>query len=215
MTDYRRLCEEMIATIRSFGVTDERIFEAMRRIPRHFFAPGFDEQSYGDSPLPIGEQQTISQPFTVAFMMEHLELKVGQRVLEIGAGSGWSSALMQHIVGKEGQVIAVERIPNLVHLAKENLAKVSSKAQVVHSDGSAGFKPFAPYDRIVVTAAAPKIPEPLIEQLKVGGILVVPVGRLIQQMMKVRKDEDGIKTESLGSFRFVPLIGRHGFGLRE
>jgi protein-L-isoaspartate(D-aspartate) O-methyltransferase len=210
--DARYLAEQMIDTIRAYGISDERIFAAMRKIPRHFFVPeGLSEEAYADSPLPIGDGQTISQPYTVAFMIDQLELRNGHKVLEIGAGSGWNAALMQHMIGKEGRVISVERFPDLAELAKENLKKVYSGAHVVLADGSLGYPPHAPYDRIVVTAASPKIPEPLVQQLNEGGIIIAPVGKMFQQMIKVRKEGGILQTENLGSFRFVPLIGKHGF----
>jgi protein-L-isoaspartate(D-aspartate) O-methyltransferase len=209
--DMKDLIEQMISTIRSYGVVDERIFSAMRKIPRHHFVPeGLSDESYGDFPLPIGSDQTISQPYTVAFMIEQLGLSTGQRVLEIGTGSGWNAALMQHIVG-DGQVISIERIPDLVELAKDNLRKVYSKTLVVLADGSEGYATLAPYDRIMVTAGAPKIPQPLIDQLKDGGIIIAPVGKMFQQMMKVTKHGNDLHTENLGSFRFVPLRGKYGF----
>jgi protein-L-isoaspartate(D-aspartate) O-methyltransferase len=210
--DAKYQIEQMIETIRNYGVTDERIFEALRKIPRHLFVlEEYQENAYDDFPLPIHESQTISQPYTVAFMIQELELKDGQHVLEIGTGSGWSAAIMQYLIGNEGTVITVERFLSLVEFAKENLHKVHSKAHVILADGSLGYPTRAPYDRIIVTAACPEIPKPFITQLKEGGILIAPVGRLFQTMIKAKKVDGILKTDSLGTFRFVPLKGRHGF----
>jgi protein-L-isoaspartate(D-aspartate) O-methyltransferase len=205
--------EQMISVIRAYGIDDGRIFEAMRRVPRHFFVPDdLRDAAYGDFPLQIGEGQTISQPYTVAFMLHHLDLKEGHHVLEIGSGSGWSAALMKRLVGKIGRVVTIERIQNLVMYAKENLQKVYSDIDVVQADGSEGLDGYAPYDRIIITAACPSMPPPLIKQLKDAGIIIAPVGHIVQQMSKGIKQGNSLHVENLGSFRFVPLIGKHGFG---
>jgi len=208
----RHRIESMIDTIRAYGVSDERIFTAMRKIPRHMYVSyEHEDVAYEDSPLPIGHGQTISQPYTVAFMLEEIELRKGQNVLEIGAGSGWNAGLIKQIVGKSGRVTAIEYIEGLAHYARENLRKTYSDVKVIHGDGSVGYAPRLPYDRIIITSACPEIPEQVIEQLTDPGIIIAPVGRLFQQMIKLKKEKDNIHTENLGSFRFVPLRGKHGF----
>ena len=212
MKSYRIGMERMLETIRSYGLDNKSILDAMARVPRHEFVPyELQDMAYDDGPLPIGRNQTISQPYTVALMLDALELKDGQKVLEIGAGSGWNAALLQELVGRQGRVYAVEIIEELALEARENLKKVGSGARIIVGDGSIGLKKHAPYDRIIVTSACPEIPAPLVEQLADGGIIVAPVGRLFQTMIKGIKSGQGLKTESLGSFRFVPLKGRHGF----
>jgi protein-L-isoaspartate(D-aspartate) O-methyltransferase len=208
-----RMIEELVA----YGIKDERIFSAMKKVPRHMFLdPSLSlEEAYGDHPLQIKSGQTISQPFTVAFMLEALNLKEGQRVLEIGTGSGWNAALIKQIVGK-GSVFSVEYLPELAEFAKGNLKKLGINVGVVNSDGSLGYPVNAPYDRIIITAACPTIPLPIVEQLKEGGVVVAPVGLFTQDMIKgvkIRSEyKNHLKTQKLGTFRFVPLKGKHGFG---
>ena len=205
--------EQMIETIRSYGVTDERVISAVAAVPRESFVDWqYRDVAYEDSPLPIGYDQTISQPYTVAKMIEELELKEGLKVLEIGAGSGWNAAVMKHIVGKKGRVVAVEYVAELVMAARKNLQDAGYEVIVAEADGSLGYELFAPYDRIIVTCAAPEIPPPYKDQLKEGGIILIPLGRMIQQLIKATKKGSGFKTESLGTYRFVPLRGKYGFG---
>lgn len=200
---------------RSRIVTDEKLLKAFNEVPRELFIKdGFEEEAYGDYPLPIGEGQTISQPTTVMLMTQALELKEGNKVLEVGAGSGWQAAIIAKIVGKKGKVITTEIIKELAEFAKNNINKAKiNNIKVINYDGSQGYKKDAPYDRIIITAACPKIPPPLIDQLKTGGILIAPVGSLVfgQDMIKLRKTISGITTQSLGSFVFVPLKGKYGY----
>jgi len=163
--------------------------------------------------LPIGYEQTISQPTTVLIMTEALELKKGQKVLEVGAGSGYQAALIGNLVGAKGKVITTEIIPELAKFAKANLKKAKIKnAFVVEYDGSQGYGKEAPYDRIIVTAACPEIPKPLVDQLKEGGIIIAPVGSFLgQKMVKGTKRKGGLETYSLGDFVFVPLKGKYGY----
>lgn len=200
---------------KSGTITDEKLLKAFKDVPRGLFIrDGFEEEAYGDYPLPIGQGQTISQPTTVMLMTQALELKEGQKVLEVGAGSGWQAAIIGKIIGNKGKVITTEIIPELAKFAKNNINKAKIKnVKVINYDGSQGYKKEAPYDRIIITAACPRIPPPLIDQLKNNGILVAPVGSLAfgQNMLKLRKTKTGIETESLGSFVFVPLKGKYGY----
>jgi len=200
---------------RSGTIKDEKLLNAFKEVPRELFIKDdFEEEAYGDYPLPIGSGQTISQPTTVMLMTQALELKQGQKVLEVGAGLGWQAAIIGKIIGNKGKVITTEIIPELAEFAKNNIKKAKIKnVEVINYDGSQGYKKEAPYDRCIITAACPKIPPPLINQLKTGGILVAPVGSLVfgQDMVKLRKIKAGIEKESLGSFVFVPLKGKYGY----
>lgn len=182
-----------------------RAFEAVDRVG--FVPEKYKEYAYSDRPLPIGSGQTISQPWTVAFMTEALEPKKGQKVLEVGTGSGWQAAILSRAVGSKGEVVTIEKLEALFHYAAPLLKKYKNIKRVL-GDGSKGYKPEAPYDRIIVTASAPSVPMPLFEQLKEGGVLVIPVRG---QMLKVKKAAGKRQTERLGGFRFVPLKGEHGF----
>jgi len=188
----------------------------MRRVPREEFVPDdLREDAYLDSPLPIGEGQTISAPHMVAIMVEQLELKPGMKVLEIGAGSGYHAAVCAEIVGPEGHVYTVERIASLASFAEANLKRTgyARNVTVVFGDGTRGLPQYAPYDRIFVAAAAPDIPSPLVDQLVEGGSMLVPVGgRYYQDLIRVRKRKGGgIEKENLGGCVFVPLIGEYGY----
>lgn len=202
--------------IRGLGIhgTDEKVLKAMLRVPRHVFVPEYAKKgAYIDTPLEIGFGQTISAPHMVAIMCDLLELSEGLKVLEIGTGSGYNAAVMGELVGKSGHVYTVERIEPLVNFARENLKKAGyENVTVLLDDGSMGYSKCAPYDRIVVTCAAPDIPEPLLEQLKPGGVMVIPVGEYIQELVRVQKDPEGkIHEEKRGGVVFVPLIGKYGF----
>jgi len=200
---------------KSGTIKDEKLLKAFEEVPREIFIRnGFEEEAYGDYPLPIGSGQTISQPTTVMIMTRALELKEGQKVLEIGTGSGWQAAIIGKIVGKKGKVITTEIIPELAEFAKNNIKKAKiNNVKVINYDGSQGYKKEAPYDRCIITAACPEIPPLIIEQLKEDGILVAPVGSLAfgQNMIKLKKTSSGTETESLGSFVFVPLKGKYGY----
>ena len=210
---YSRLRNEMVDyQIAARGIRDPRVLAAMREIPRHLFVPvQIRSSSYDDSPLPIGEGQTISQPFIVAFMTELLEPAAGDRVLEIGSGSGYQAAILSRLVAS---VTSIERLPGVAALAGKNLAAVSAgNVKVVVGDGTLGWKEDAPYNGILVTAAAPSVPPALIEQLAEGGRLVAPVGdRDIQQLVKMTRKGGRIGEERYGGVRFVPLIGQEGWG---
>lgn len=194
-------------------VKNKNIIEAVRAVRREdFILKHHKDEAYGDYPLPLMEGQTISQPTTVVIMLEALELEESQKVLEIGTGSGWNAALIAHIVGEKGFVYTTEIIKQLVDFAKENLKKTNLKnIEVIYTDGSQGYRKEAPYDRIIVTAACPKIPDVLVGQLKEKGIIIAPVGGFFgQRMIKGRKKGENLITHSLGYFNFVPLKGRFG-----
>ena len=192
-------------------ITDRKVINAFKKIPRENFLPKpLKEYAYDDRPLPILKQQTISQPTTIMIMTQALDLKKGQKVLEVGTGSGYQAALISELIGKNGKLYTLEIIKELVKFSKENLKNLKN-VKVIKGDGSIGYKKEAPYDKIIVTAATPKIPKQLIKQLKINGILVVPVGNIYsQRMLKIIKKDKLIKKD-LGEFVFVPLKGRYGF----
>ncbi len=195
----------------SRGVKDPRVIEAMLKIPRHLFVSReYIDQAYEDYPLPIGYGQTISQPYMVAVMTELLELDNDHKVLEIGTGSGYQTAILASIAK---EVYTVERVPELSERARSILKRLGFKnVRFRVGDGSLGWPENAPYDRIIVTAAAPEIPTPLKEQLKDGGIIVIPVGeRLGQVLLKGIKKDGRIITQELFPCAFVPLKGEYGF----
>jgi len=193
------------------GVTDPRVIDAMTRVPRHLFvSEAMADSAYGDFPLPIGEGQTISQPFIIAEMTQRLELSGSERVLEIGTGSGYQAAILSRIVYK---VYTIER-NNTLFLQTRKLFDTLKYHNIVtrYSDGTQGWKQESPFDAIIVTAGGNQIPTPLVDQLAMGGRLVMPVGGLhSQELLKIEKTEDGIKTINLGGCRFVKLIGQHGW----
>ncbi|KQC05422.1 MAG: protein-L-isoaspartate O-methyltransferase [Methanoculleus sp. SDB] len=193
------------------GISDRRVLAAMRAIPRHVFVPEeVCASAYEDRPLPIGEGQTISQPYIVALMTELLDVGPEDRVLEIGAGSGYQAAILGRIAS---HVISVERLPAIARGAREHLAALGiDNVEVVVGDGTAGWPAEAPYDAIIVTAAAPDIPRPLLDQLRDGGRLVAPVGdRAIQTLVRLEKAGGELSTRSCGGVCFVPLIGEYGW----
>lgn len=192
----------------------KNIEDALRKYKREFFVPeNLKYLAYKDFPISIGYNQTISQPSTVVIMTEALEVKKGEKVLEIGTGSGWQAAILSYLVCEKGFVYTIEIIHELVEFAKNNLKKLKIKnVEVFEGDGSLGLKEKAPFDKIIVTAACPDIPKPLLEQLKIGGIMVIPVGNLyLQDMLVIKKSKDKIEKKSIGSFMFVPLVGKYGF----
>lgn len=198
------------------GRIGDNVLKAMSRIPREIFVP--DEakfRAYDDTPLPIGQGQTISAPHMVAIMCDLLDLQKGMNVLEVGGGSGYHAAVMAEIIGPEGHVYSVERVPELVNRAREALKRAGIlNVTVIEGDGSNGLPEHAPYDRISVAATAPAVPEPLKEQLKVGGKLIIPVGVGYQELLLVTRKNGFVVEEKMGVV-FVPLIGEHGFKERK
>lgn len=205
--------ERMVARLREhYGIRDPRVLEAIRNVPRHFFVPeALQSRAYGDHALPISANQTISQPFIVARMTELLELDRDSRVLEIGAGSGYQTAVLAFIAA---QVYSIERIGDLAREAQARIRQLDIyNATVKCFDGTLGWAAHAPYDAILVAAGGPTVPDPLVAQLKIGGRLVVPVGesREAQRLIRVIKTETGYREEDHGGCAFVPLIGQHGW----
>jgi len=211
--EFKKLRKLLVEGLEGF-VPDEKVLRAMLRVPRHRFVPEHEQRAaYIDRPLEIGHGQTISAPHMVAIMCEILELAEGHKVLEIGAGSGYNSAVMAELVGKTGHIYTVERIESLASFARKNLKETGyNNVTVLLENGSMGYPSYAPYDRIAVTCAAPYIPETLLEQLKPGGIMVIPVGSYSQELIRVKKDSNGnIRKKKKGEVIFVPMIGKHGF----
>lgn len=213
--DFEAENEKLIDHIKSIGyLKSKEIEEALRKIKRHLFVPNkIRYLAYRDSPLFIGHNQTISQPSTVVAMTEALSVKKDQKILEIGTGSGWQSSILSYLVGEKGFVYTVEIIEKLAEFAKKNIKRLGIKnIEVIIKDGSLGLEEKSPFDRIIVTAAAPDVPKPYLDQLKVNGILVIPVGDLyLQKMYVIKKLKDKIEKKSIGNFMFVPLIGEYGF----
>lgn len=195
-----------------YQIRDPKVLEAMRTVPRHAFVPqALQGRAYGDHALPISGSQTISQPYIVARMTELLQIDSDSRVLEIGAGSGYQTAILARIAG---QVYSIERIASLAREAQSRIRQLNIyNATVKCFDGTLGWAANAPYDAVLVAAGGPTIPEPLVAQLKIGGRLVVPVGpsREAQRLVRVIKGQTGYQQEDHGACAFVPLIGQHGW----
>ena len=207
----RMVREQIIAR----GIKDPRVIEAMHQVPRHLFVPeALAGQAYGDSALPLGEGQTISQPYMVAYMSESLKLSGKERVLEIGTGTGYQTAVLSYLADR---VYSMERIRSLLETARKILDQIQCRNVITQlSDGSYGWKEEAPFDAIMVTAGSPSLPEPLMEQLKVGGTMVIPIGgRNVQRLMKVRRGAHSFVEENLMECSFVALVGDHGWPKRE
>lgn len=190
----------------------EQVLHAMMSVPRHLFVRKSDiAHAYDDYPLPIGYGQTISAPHIVAIMCTLLDVEKGMKILEIGGGSGYHAAVLAELTGPDGMVYSIERIPELAEFARDNLRNAGyPNAAVMTGDGTLGLPEYAPYDRILVACAAPAIPPPLIDQLKRGGKMVIPIGDYMQELYIVHKN-DVISKEKSGGVIFVPLIGKYGF----
>ena len=210
-SEFRGARQRLVETIRSRGIKDLAVLRAFEMTPRHHFVPtGLWHKAYEDAPLPIGSGQTISQPSIHAKYLELLRLNGNERVLEIGTGSGYQTVLLAHLAA---QVFSIERIPNLLEQARTNIQRVGVRnVSLLLGDGTVGWRAHAPYDAILVSAASPKVPQPLVEQLADGGRLVIPLGGLEEQdlVMFSRKGTDLIR-ESILPVRFVPLLGTHGW----
>jgi len=213
VTDFKSLQEEMVTQqIMRRGVVTPRVIEAFGKVPRHLFVPEqFQSHSYNDHPLPIGEGQTISQPYMVALMTDLLNLSGEEKVLEIGTGSGYQAAILAEL-GKE--VYTVERHKLLAERAERLLGELNyQNVKVLVGDGTKGWKEFSPYQRIIVTASAPDVPQPLFEQLDEMGKLVIPIGgRWSQDLALIEKRKGKMIRKSICGCVFVPLIGEYGYG---
>ncbi|HOW53969.1 MAG TPA: protein-L-isoaspartate(D-aspartate) O-methyltransferase [Syntrophorhabdaceae bacterium] len=213
MNQYQGKRQYMVDTqIVARGIKDRRVIEAMLKVPRHLFLDeALRPQAYDDNPLPIGEKQTISQPYIVALMSETLHLKGTEKVLEIGTGSGYQCAILAELAD---QIYTIERIPSIAKRARKIFDQLNYSNVIINiGDGTLGWKQHSPYDGIIVTAASPRPPKPLLEQLAKGGRLVIPIGDEFSQNLSVftRNDNDDLTEESYGGCRFVKLIGQHGW----
>lgn len=205
--------QQLVLFWKKMGI-DERLLDAFRSVPRErFVSPDVRHHAYDDHPLPTLRKQSVSQPSTIMLMLHALELHEGEKVFELGAGVGYQAALMAQVVGMQGKVVSAEIIPELVHAARRNMGEMESpQVQVLEADGGEGHPAEAPFDKIIITAACPTIPQPLIDQLREGGIIVAPVGDLQSQtMVKGTKVGGRLELEFLGDFVFVPMKGKHGF----
>jgi len=197
--------------LRNRGIYDERVLRAMEIVPRHeFVAPSLQRDAYDDNPVPIGEGQTVSQPYIVAYMLEMLEIAAENRVLEIGTGTGYQAALLGQLAR---EVFTMERVPTLFVTAKDNLERLGyTNVKAIQGDGTRGLPEHAPYARIIVAAAAPDVPTPLFEQLAENGRMVIPVGPPdIQELLLIRKQDGTAISQKLEGCRFVPLVGEQGY----
>ncbi len=203
---HKGLRQQLVKTIKVKGITDERVLEAIGRIPRHLFMDSsFIDHAYQDKPFPIGADQTISQPYTVAYQTELMQVKKGDKVLEIGTGSGYQAAVLCELGAK---VYSIERQQELYKRTSKFLPKLGYRPKkLIFGDGYIGLEEEALFDSIIVTAGAPFVPKPLLNQLKIGGRLVIPVGESVQTMtLYIRKGEKEFEKHEYGEFRFVPLL---------
>ncbi|MFW5793140.1 MAG: protein-L-isoaspartate(D-aspartate) O-methyltransferase [Bacteroidota bacterium] len=203
---HKGLRQKLVEEIKKKGITDVNVLNAIDKIPRHLFLDSsFLDFAYQDKPFPIGSGQTISQPYTVAYQTQLMEVKKGDKVLEIGTGSGYQACVL---IEMGARVYTVERIRSLYSKTKPLLEQMKYMPKMFYGDGYKGLPAFAPFDKILVTAAAPYVPDALLKQLKVGGLLIIPVGPDdTQKMQKIKKiSETEYDTQSFGNFRFVPLL---------
>ncbi len=208
--------ERLIESLVEAGVLKTpRIVEAFRKVPRHLFvAKDYTDYAYDDTALPIMKESTISQPYTVAMMLEALQPDDGDVVMEIGTGSGWQACLIAHIVSERGKVVTIEIDMDVAEFGRKNVEKLKpNNIELVHGDGSVGYEKGGPYDKIVYTAGTPKIPDIVFKQLKVGGRMVAPLGSAFAQAMYVidKVSEDKYEQRKLGDFLFVKLRGKYGW----
>ncbi|MFQ5799369.1 MAG: protein-L-isoaspartate(D-aspartate) O-methyltransferase [Bacteroidota bacterium] len=202
--------KELVEALRQRGITDERVLAALAKVERHLFVDEpFVNRSYEDCALPICCSQTISQPYTVAFMTQCLNVKEGEKILEVGTGSGYQAAILVELGAR---VFSIERIDKLLEKARELLDRLGYRVATKVGDGTVGWSEFAPYDGVIVTAGAPSIPDPLLKQLSEGGRLVIPIGDLeIQRLHVITRSGDRFDTKEIYGFKFVPLIGKKGW----
>ncbi|WP_292485044.1 protein-L-isoaspartate O-methyltransferase [Methanohalobium sp.] len=215
--EYKEERLRLIDSLKYQGLSQE-ILDAMYRVPRHFFVPSDSLiDAYVDAPIMIGQNQTISAPHMVAMMCDLLDLNEGHVVLEVGTGSGYHAAVISELVGESGHVYSIECTEELVNFSRNNLKNAGySNVTVIHGDGSEGYPEYAPYDRILVTAGAPDVPDSLLNQLKPEGILVIPVGFYFQDLYQIKKELDGsISKNEEGGVMFVPLTGKYGFNMKS
>jgi protein-L-isoaspartate(D-aspartate) O-methyltransferase len=208
---HRGLRRRLVQQVREKGISDENVLAALEKVPRHyFFDQAFLEHAYQDKAFPIGEGQTISQPYTVAFQTQLCEVHQGDKILEIGTGSGYQACIL---IEMGAEVFTIEYNKVLYEKAKIFLPEMGYRPNFFQGDGTKGLAPFAPFDKILVTAGAPSIPKTLVEQLKINGIMVIPVGdNQIQRMVKlIKKSQKKIEKESFDYFSFVPLLGKYGW----
>ncbi|MHA1569493.1 MAG: protein-L-isoaspartate(D-aspartate) O-methyltransferase [Alphaproteobacteria bacterium] len=212
--DWEAQRARLVEIVRAQGVTDAKVLAAMKKVPRHLFVPANVRYlAYQDHPLPIGHEQTISQPFIVGYMTQALKLQGGEKVLEVGTGSGYQAAVLAEIVK---DVYSIEIICALATQAEERLKKLGyTNVHIKCGDGYLGWPEHAPFDGVIVTAAPDHVPQPLIDQLKVGGRLIIPVGRGFQSLLLIIKTADGIKRENLLPVAFVPMTGSGVDGSEE
>ncbi|MCX7703676.1 MAG: protein-L-isoaspartate(D-aspartate) O-methyltransferase [Planctomycetota bacterium] len=208
--EYHEQLKRMVDVVRRYGISDARVLNALSKVPRHLFVPeNVKENAYDDSPLPIGCGQTISQPYIVALMSELMELKGNERVLEIGTGSGYQAAVLSLLAA---EVYSVEFIDVLFYQAVERLKNLGySNVRVRCGDGYEGWKEFAPYDAVMVTCGAPRLPQPLVEQTKVGGRIVIPLGdyhETLQLIRFIKRPDTSLEREYHGGVLFVPMRGK-------
>lgn len=203
---HKGMRRQLVEELRSKNLFSEEVLEAIQRIPRHFFLDkAFEEWAYQDKPFPIGHEQTISQPFTVALMTQHLQVKKREKILEIGTGSGYQAAILATLGAR---IYTIERVRAL-YLSSKSLLKEMKipNIQFFYKDGNLGLPSFAPYDKIIVTAGAPEIPSLLLQQLSIGGIMLVPTGVEIQKLLRIeRTGEKSWETKDLGNVKFVPFL---------
>lgn len=203
---HKGMRRRLIEKLRNRGISDERVLHVMEALPRHFFLDrAFEEHAYEDKAFPIGSEQTISQPYTVAYQTSLLDVQKRDKILEIGTGSGYQAAILAMLGAR---VYTVERQETLYQRAKELLEKLEvGNVRCFFRDGSKGLPEYAPFDKILATAGAAEVPQPLLEQLKIGGMLVIPVGKTVQKMYRItRTSEQDYKEEIFDSFRFVPFL---------
>ncbi len=207
-TKHKGLRDQLVKSVRSKGIVDEKVLSAIAKIPRHLFMDsGFIDFAYQDKAFPIAASQTISQPYTVAFQTELLQVKKDDKILEIGTGSGYQTAVLIEL---EAEVYSIERQKELYEMTRTFLPKVGYVAKKLNfGDGYKGWPEFAPFDKIIVTAGAPFVPAPLLAQLKIGGRLVIPVGDDVQVMtLFIRKGDKEFEKHEFGEFRFVPMLAK-------